>query len=392
MSAFLQLVRAELPTVRGETYLNAGGAGPLPRCTVTAIQAAAEHALGQGRGSLSEYLAIEEARAHLRSQLADLIGGAASEIALTTSVTSGLCQTIWGLDWREGDEAITTNLEHPGLTVPLAVLARRRGVRIRTVELATGGEPLEERVAALAGPRTRLVALSHVAWTTGAQMDVAGAARAARQVGAFVLIDGAQGIGAIAAEPRLLGVDAYAFPAQKWLLGPEGLGALWVAQEALERIDLTFGGMGSGAAHGMDGSVALHPDARKLELGVLPEFLVPGWSASLDWLAGLRDEDEPQGLTGWEWAAQQTARSMAQARTVLGSAGATVLTPPGGAAGLLAFTLAGVDVEAATATLAARGIVLRWVPQPRALRISTGFFTDEHDLARLAAGLDDLTG
>ena len=173
-------------------------------------------------------------------------------------------------------------------------------------------------------------------------MDVAGAARAARQVGAFVLVDGAQALGAIPADPHRVGADAYAFPAQKWLLRPEGLGGLWVAQEALERIDLTFGGMGSGTAHGIDGSLTLHPDARKLEPGLLPEILVPGWSASLDWLAGLR--------------------------------------------------VAGVDVEAAAATLEGRGTVLRWVPQRRALRVSIGFFNDERDMARLAAGLDDLTG
>jgi selenocysteine lyase/cysteine desulfurase len=117
--------------------------------------------------------------------------------------------------------------------------------------------------------------------------------------------------------------DAYAFPAQEWLLGPEGLGGLWVARDALERIDLTFGGTGSGTAHGMDGvwtgSLTPHPDARKLEPGLL-------------------------------------------------------------------------DVDVAAATLEARGIVLRWVPQPRALRISVGFFNDEQDLARLADGLDDLTG
>lgn len=53
---------------------------------------------------------------------------------------------------------------------------------------------------------------------------------------------------------------------------------------------------------------------------------------------------------------------------------------------------AGVDVEATAAMSAARGIVLRWVPQPRALRVSIGFFNDEQDVARLAAGLDDLTG
>ena len=56
------------------------------------------------------------------------------------------------------------------------------------------------------------------------------------------------------------------------------------------------------------------------------------------------------------------------------------------------FTLAGVDVEAAAAPLEARGIVVRWVPEPRALRLSIGLFNDEQDLARLAAGLDDLTG
>jgi selenocysteine lyase/cysteine desulfurase len=83
---------------------------------------------------------------------------------------------------------------------------------------------------------------------------------------------------------------------------------------------------------------------------------------------------------------------MAQARNILEAAGATVLTPPGCASGLLVFTLAGVDVEAAAATLEARGIVLRWVPQPRALRVSIGFFNDEQDLARLAAGLNGLTG
>jgi selenocysteine lyase/cysteine desulfurase len=94
VSAFLSSVRAELPTLRGETYLNTGGAGPLARCTITAIQARAEQSLDQGRGSFSAYLAIEEARAVLRGQLADLIGGTASEIALTAGATSGLSDNL----------------------------------------------------------------------------------------------------------------------------------------------------------------------------------------------------------------------------------------------------------------------------------------------------------
>jgi selenocysteine lyase/cysteine desulfurase len=72
--------------------------------------------------------------------------------------------------------------------------------------------------------------------------------------------------------------------------------------------------------------------------------------------------------------------------------GATVVTPPGREAGRLSFTLDGVDPQDAAVRLEARGIVLRWVPEPRALRVSVGFFTTEDDLMRLATALDDLTG
>jgi L-cysteine/cystine lyase len=345
-----------------------------------------------GRGGFGEYAAMDADHDRLRGALAGLLGAGIDEIALTTSVTAGLGHAIWGIDWQPGDEVITTSLEHPGLTVPLAVLARRRGVRVHTIGLETGGEDLEGRFASLAGAKTRLVALSHVAWTTGARMDVEGAARAAHRVGALTLVDGAQGVGAIPTTPRDLGCDLYAFPAHKWLLGPEGLGGLWIAQESLARIDLTFGGMGSGVDHGSDGSVTQHPGARKLELGLLPEILAPGWIASLEWLAGLADPNGSAIRRGWSWIWAQTAANVARAREVLRGAGASIVTPAGREAGLVTFTLAGIDPEDAAARLEAQGIVLRWVPDPRAVRVSVGFFTTEDDLMQLATALDGLTG
>lgn len=392
MPRLTQVARDELPALAAETYLNTGGAGPLPRAAATAIAARVGQSLRVGRMSVAASTLMEEAHAAVRGRLADLLHAGPDEIALTSSVTSGLCQVIWGIDWRAGDEVVTTNLEHPGLTVPLGLVARRHGVRVRIVELASGGEDLEARVDAVCGPRTRMVAVSHVSWTTGARMDVEGAARAAGRVGALVLVDGAQGVGAVVTDPRALGADAYAFPAQKWLLGPEGLASLWVAREALDRISLTFGGMGSGTDHTGDGTLVLHPGARRFELGVQPEILIPGWTASLDWLGGLGDPPGSAGSFGWDWIARRTADVVAMARTVLDGAGATVLTPVGREAGLLTFTLPGLDAETAANALDAGGVVLRWVPQPRALRASFGFFTDRQDLARLAEGLDDLIG
>jgi L-cysteine/cystine lyase len=392
MADFTTRVRAELPSLHRQVYLNTGGAGPMPRTATAAIQAQAERWSQIGRMSLTEYHVMEATRYALKKRLAQLVGGLPSEIAITTGVTTGLNHVIWGIDWKPGDEVVTTNLEHPGLVGPLAVLARRRGVAIRMVELETGAESLEERVRAACGPRTRLVALSHVAWTTGAVMDVAGAARAAHEVGALVLVDGAQAAGAIPVDVRGLGVDAYSVPAQKWLLGPDGLAALWIAGEVLDRVDLTFTGIGSGSGHQTDGAMTPHQEARKFEAGMFAENVVPGWSAALDWIGGLHDPNDPIGRSGWELAAHHTQRAVAATRTALQEVGATVLTPIGHEAGLLAFSVPGVDAEAAAATLEAQDIVLRWVPHPRLLRTSSGFFTDDEDIRRLASAVNALTG
>ena len=364
----------------------------MPRVVTEAIQAQAERWLHIGRMSLTEYHVMVAARDALRQRLARLIGGRPGEIAITTGVTIGINHVIWGLEWAPGDEVVTTNLEHPGLVGPLAVLARRRGVVVRFVDLETGAEELEDRVRACCGPRTRLVALSHVAWTTGSVMDVAGAARAAHEVGALVLVDGAQAVGALPVDVRALGVDAYSLPAQKWLLGPEGLAALWIADEALDRVDVTFAGIGSGSGHQTDGAMSAHHEARKLEAGMFAEILVPGWSAALDWIEGLRDPDDAEGRSGWELTAHHTRRAVTNTRAALSEVGATIVTPRGHEAGLLSFTLPGIDPEVAAARLEAQDIILRWVPHPRLLRTSTGFFTNDEDIRRLASAVDGLTG
>lgn len=376
-------VRAELPSLAAEVYLNAGGSGPLPRRAAVAIGGAVDLGLGRGRLGPVASAENEEGAQRLRAAVGRLLGAPSREVALTGNSTSGLNAAIWGIDWRPGDEAITTPLEHPGLSVPLRVMAERTGATLRILDLADGSEDLEAAVAAAAGPRTRLVALSHVAYGTGAVLDVAGAARAARAVGALTVVDGAQGVGAIPTDPRALGADAYALPAQKWLLGPEGLGALWVRSESLDRIACTFSGYDTGTEHQPDGRVAIHPGARRFETSTPPEPLLPGWEASLAWLEEL----------GWDWVHARVREAAAAARGRLEQiAGVRILTPAGDQAGLVTFVIRGVEPAAAYEALAAGGVVIRPVPHPAALRLSAGFYTDEADLERLEAGVRVLVG
>jgi L-cysteine/cystine lyase len=372
----LDAVRAQLPSLAGRAYLNSGGCGPLPLAAAEAIAAWAGEAARRPRGSAEGFAAVEEEAARLRAAAGRVVGATPERIALTGNTTDGLNVVAWGIDWRAGDEIVMPAMEHPGMAVPLAALARRAGLTLRLVDPEGTGEGLADAVAAVVGPRTRLVALSHVAWTTGAVLDVAGVARHAHDAGALVLVDGAQSAGAIPVDPAALGADAYALPAHKWLLGPEGLGALWIAEDAMERIDITASGFESGTDHRPGGGLTLHPGARRHEVSTLPAGLLAGWRAALEWLEGL----------GWEWIHRRVREVHGQARAALERIrGVRVVTPAGPQAGLLSFRVSGRDPVLGCARMAAEDVIVRWLPHTPLVRASLGFFTDASDVARLAA-------
>ena len=112
-------IRAELPVVERQVYLNSGTAGPLPRRTAAAIAAANERQLLDGRASFRPY--IEEyfpLLADVRAGIARLLGAGAEEIALTHHTSEGMNIAVWGLNWQPGDEIVTTTEEHPGGLLP----------------------------------------------------------------------------------------------------------------------------------------------------------------------------------------------------------------------------------------------------------------------------------
>ncbi len=374
-------VRARLPALAAESYLNTGGAGPLPDVAADAMRQVIEAQLGRGRMSAATVDQCRAREAAARAAVGLVVGRPASEVALFQSSTHAMNAVIWGLGLRRGDNVVTTGMEHPGLVVPLAIACARAGARMNLIEVGDGSGPLEEVVGRACTARTRLVALSHVSWMTGAVQDVAGAARAARAVGALVLVDGAQGAGACEVDPLGWDIDAYALPAQKWLLGPEGVGALWVRPEAMDRVGLSVSGYETGEGHGWDGSVAIYPDARRYEVSTFPQVLLAGWTASIEWLAGM----------GWDRVHGATAQAAAACRDALSDVpGVRVDPPAASASGLVAFSVAGQPAEQVAEGLAARGVIVRWLPDPGGLRASCGFFTNAGDIERLTEGLAEL--
>jgi L-cysteine/cystine lyase len=183
--------RAEFPVLERFAYLNAGTLGPLARSTLAAMDSRMRVDQEQGRGGRAWFESTLELRARVRERIASLLGTQPDRIALTSSTTDGCNIAVAGLGLGDGDEVVTTDSEHPGLLLPLHV----SGARVRVAEVA--GHPTPEaleRIAACVSPRTRLLALSHVLWTTGQVMPVH---ELRQETGLPVLVDGAQSVGAI---------------------------------------------------------------------------------------------------------------------------------------------------------------------------------------------------
>jgi selenocysteine lyase/cysteine desulfurase len=347
-------LRAEFPVLERLAFLNAGTDGPVPAAAVRAAREALEAQLAGGR-----YHPHFEARMALQGELralyARVLGCAVEDLALKTSTSEGLGGVLAGLDLGPRDEIVTSDSEHPGLVGPL-LAARARGATIRPV-------PLRE-VADAVGPSITLVACSHVSWVTG---EFAPAALA--EVDVPVVLDGAQGAGAVPVDVHALGCAAYAAAGQKWLCGSDGTGMLYVQPAFRERLRVVAPSFTSFADSHAGLEATLHPGARRFDTASLSR------EAAAFSLAATRVLDDA-GLDAVQARATALAAHLADQ---LEERGRTVV--PRGRSTLV--TWQDPDPPATRQRLAAAGVIIRDLPGTSYLRASVGAWNDESDLERL---------
>jgi len=382
----LAAVREALPATAAGIYLNTGSVGPLPAETHRAMAELAERELAVGRASLDDFVDLLERMDEARAAVAAIARAAPAEIALTHSTTDALNVASWSVDWRPGDRAVTTRFEHAGALGPLYTLRDRLGIELVMTDLGDGGDD-ERTLAALDAvivPGTKLVSVSHVSWTTGAMLPVARIAELARSRGAVTVVDGAQAIGAIPVEVGALGVDFYAIPAQKWLLGPEGIAALYCAPAATERARQTFAGFFSYASHDLVGAATLHAAARRFETSGYSRPVVLGMARSLAWLSM---------FVGLDWVhGRGRALAPASAHPQAANPRGELLNPPERMANLISFRIAGWTSDDAFEEISRRCFAIFRTLPTDALRISVGFYNTEEELERFAATVELVAG
>ena len=375
----LEIVRSGMPSARRAVYLNAGTWGPLPTRGADAMRARVDDVEARGRIGSSGYGEFQRIREGARAALAESMASDPARIALTHSTSGALNLVLGGLAFAPGDEVVTTDNEHPGLLEPLGVLERRFGVVVRVAEVLHGGDALAA-ISALIGPRTRAVALSHVLWANGRVLPLAEISAVARAAGAAVVVDGAQGTGAIDVDPVALGVDAYAGPGQKWLCGPNGVGFLWLAEGFDEQLELAAASYYSRDFRS-EGE-PLWPGARRHDGASLSSACLAGVTAAVEF----RRE-----LVGWAEGAAAMAAVRARCVELLSAVpGVTIQADSEGAAPLVAFTVAGRSAEDVVTALEAAGVLARSLPGLDWVRVSLGYWVSDADLERLAGALRPL--
>jgi selenocysteine lyase/cysteine desulfurase len=349
-------LRDEFPVLEKVAYLNAGTDGPIPRAAAELVQRELTAALEEGR-LWPHFERRMQLQSDLRVGYAQLMNCEADDVAVTTGTSYGLGCVLAGMDLGPGDEIITSDSEHPGLLGPL-IAARHRGATVRAV-------PFMELANAV-GATTTLVAASHVNWITGeiapdlSHADVP------------VILDGAQGSGAVPVDVQALGCIAYAAAGQKWLCGADGTGMLFVHPEFGERVRTTAPTYGSfeDASRGLEST--LRAGGRRFDAALSREALAFSLAA-LEILVAADLE-----------ASMERAADLAETfASALGAAGYKVA--PRGRTTLVAFEYP--EPMEARRRLADAGIAVRDLPGRPYLRASVGAWNDESDLERLLAAL-----
>lgn len=353
-------LRNEFPVLRRLAYLNAGTDGPLPDAAVSAAVREFSREAGDGR-AMAHFERRTELGGELRNAYANALGCDPHDVALTTCTSEGIAQIIGGLDLGRDDEILTSDEEHPGL---LGALAGARDVKGVTVRMA----PLAGIADAVDPSRTRLVACSHVGWMSG-RLAPASLSR----LHVPVLLDGAQGVGAIPVDVRALGCDAYAGAGQKWMCGPDGTGMLYVSANLRARLRIERRGYANLGEPNAGVDSPLYDDARALDT----------MSLSAEALACALAAARVLENTGLETVHERARELAGRLVGLLDERGRTVA--PRGDTTLVSFE--SPDPEHERERLRQQGVIVRNIPGTPWLRASVGAWNDENDLDRLTSAL-----
>ena len=386
----VQKLRDEIPVLQNYTYMNTGWSGPPPRRAAEAMQARVALEAEEGPTTPGVYESGHEVQDEARRAAARLLGADVDETLVTRNTTEGLNIVLSGLDWKEGDEIVTNNLEHGSVLSPSWHIAHRYGGQVKVVNLDPhdSHDAIVSKFEAALSPRTRLIFVSHIEYSTGLRMPAVELCRLAHEHGAEIMLDGAQTGGHIELDVHRDGFDYYSIPGQKWVLGYEGVGALYIRRDLIEQVHPAHTG---GRAVIQDGEPG-EPASYRLNTTSMDKFL--GGSGSVPLQAAFVEAAKFIESVGISEIEARNVSLAARFKAQLAEISAVNVLSPGSdtaSAGLVSFAVRGQSADAVVARLwQDHRIVVRQVHYPESIRASLHFFNTEEEVDQLATAVAEL--
>ena len=280
MKNALESWRTEFPVTKTSIYMNHAGVAPLSRRVQDAMVAFIEDATVNGAVNAEEWAETAEV---CRAAAAQLINAATTEIAFMKNTTQGILIAANGIDWREGDNVVTTAVEFPANVYPWWCLKERYGVETRMVPERDGCIHLED-IAAAIDKRTRVITISHVEFASGYRNDIQAIGTLCREQDIWFVVDAIQSLGAIEVDVKASQIDILAADGHKWLLAPEGAAIFYCADEKRERLINTNVGWASvvNPRDFLNYDLTLKPDATRFEEGSYNSVGLYGLNAAIE--------------------------------------------------------------------------------------------------------------
>lgn len=296
----INAVRAEFPILSREVngkplvYLDNGASAQKPQVVIDAVTQAyaMEYAnVHRGLHYLSN-LATDKYEA-VRGKIASFLNAASEdEIIFNTGTTEGLNMMAYG--WamphlQAGDEIVLSIMEHHANIVPWHFLRERMGVKITWVTVDANGDLDPQKVIDAMGPKTKIVAVTHLSNVLGTVVDVKTICDAARERGILSVVDGSQAAVHMPVDVQALGCDVYAITGHK-LYGPSGSGGIFVRRDIQKQMQPFMGG-GDMIRDVHAGSVDYTDGPQKFEAGTPGIVQTIGLGVALDYMTGLGMEN-----------------------------------------------------------------------------------------------------
>ena len=387
-------VRADFPILsrqingRRLAYLDSGASTQRPRAVIDAVdyyETMLHSNVHRGVHTLSQLAtdAFEAARERVRRYINATSTREIIFVRGTTEAINLVAQVWGGVTLQAGDEIIVSALEHHANLVPWQMACAARGATLRIAPIDADGQLQFDQFLAMLGPRTRMVAMTHISNVMGSVLPVQAICAAARERGIATLIDGAQAVGHETVDVRALGCDFYAFSSHK-LYGPTGLGVLYGREALLEALPPWQGG-GDMIRTVSYQSATWNDLPYKFEAGTPHISGAIGLAAAMDYVESL-------GLKAI--AAHEHALLQRATAALLQVPGITLQGTAADKGAVLSFTLAGVHPHDLGTILDHEGVAIRaghhcamplmdLLGVPATARATFGCYNDDEDVDQL---------